>query len=143
MSQSTMTAQSCIAEGQLLDALPGVPRYGSGDTEVSELESRMLDTHSNMASPDSPRPVEPGDLEGDLVRPENPLFGTVWINQARMSGAPCFYGTRVPVKHLFDYVRAGHTVAEFLDDFPGVTPEQVESVLRRAADFVLPKGHAA
>ena len=90
-----------------------------------------------------PRPVLPEDLEGDAIRPGNPLFGTMWINPNRMSGAPCFYGTRVPVKHLFDYLRAGHTIAAFLDDFPGVTRQQAEVVLDRAAEFVIPQDDAA
>ncbi|MEK6703399.1 MAG: DUF433 domain-containing protein [Planctomycetota bacterium] len=51
------------------------------------------------------------------------------MNPDRMSGTPCFYGTRVPVQHLFDYLKAGHTLDAFLDDFPGVTREQVESYL--------------
>ncbi len=54
-----------------------------------------------------------------------------------MSGAPCFYGTRVPVKNLFDYLRGGHTIDEFLGDFPGVTRQQVDVVLARATDAVI------
>ena len=46
-----------------------------------------------------------------------------------MSGAPCFAGTRVPVRNLFDYLEAGDTLATFLDDFPGVTREQAIAVL--------------
>lgn len=90
------------------------------------------------------RPVQPEDLEGDAIMPGNPLFGTVWINPNRMSGSPCFYGTRVPVKHLFDYLRAGSTLVDFFDDFPGVTRQQAETVLEKASEFLGPmKGHAA
>ena len=49
-----------------------------------------------------------------------------------MSGAPCFYGTRVPIKILFDYFEGGHTIDEFLDGFQGVTREQVVGVLELA-----------
>ena len=45
-----------------------------------------------------------------------------------MSGAPVFSGTRVPVKNLLDYLAGGHTLGEFLDDFPTVSREQVLSV---------------
>jgi uncharacterized protein (DUF433 family) len=86
-------------------------------------------------NPSPPRPLQPEDLEGDAIRPGDPLFGTVWINPERMSGAPCFFGTRVPVKNLFDYLRAGHTFGEFLADFPGVTRQQIEAVLARAPDL--------
>jgi len=90
-----------------------------------------------------PRPaIAPADLEGDLISPGNPLFGTVWVNPNRMSNAPCFYGTRVPVRHLFDYLRTGHTLAEFLDDFPGITLPQTAAVRQRAAEFLSPQGRA-
>lgn len=42
------------------------------------------------------------------------------IDQEVMGGAPCFVGTRVPVKVLFDYLEAGDTLDEFLDEFPSV-----------------------
>ena len=47
----------------------------------------------------------------------------------RMSGALCFKGTRVPVTHLFDYLEAGDSLGDFLNDFPTVTREQVLGVL--------------
>lgn len=82
----------------------------------------------------TPRPTQPpADLAGDLIQPGHPLFGVVWINPERMSGAPCFFRTRVPVQHLFDNLRAGVTIEQFLSDFSGITREQVEFVLDRAA----------
>jgi uncharacterized protein (DUF433 family) len=41
-----------------------------------------------------------------------------------MSGALVFAGTRVPAQSLLDYLAGGHTLEEFLDDFPTVTREQ-------------------
>ena len=52
-------------------------------------------------------PLTPEDLEGDLVQPGHPLFGIVWANRQRMSGTPCFAGTRVPVQSLFDHLEGG------------------------------------
>jgi uncharacterized protein (DUF433 family) len=46
-----------------------------------------------------------------------------------LSGAWRFRGTRVPVAALFENLRDGATVAEFLAWFPGVTQAQVEEVL--------------
>lgn len=46
-----------------------------------------------------------------------------------MSGAAVFAGTRVPVQSLLDYLAGGHTLKEFLDDFPTVTREQVVELL--------------
>lgn len=31
----------------------------------------------------------------------------VWIDPDRMSGVPCFYGTRVPVESLFTNLESG------------------------------------
>jgi uncharacterized protein (DUF433 family) len=61
----------------------------------------------------------------------------VWSEPERMGGEPCFRGSRVPVKTLFDYLEAGEPLREFLDDFPPVTREQVETVIRLAAQSVI------
>jgi hypothetical protein len=34
------------------------------------------------------------------------------------SGEPVFVGTRVPVRNLLDWIEGGHTLDEFLDNFP-------------------------
>lgn len=47
----------------------------------------------------------------------------------KVSGAWVFRGTRVPVRALFENLRDGATVDEFLQWFQGVTREQVEQVL--------------
>lgn len=73
--------------------------------------------------------LSPDLWEGDRIQPGHPLFGLVWINPERMSGAPCFAGSRVPIKALFDYVEGGDTIEMFLEDFPPITREQVVAVL--------------
>jgi uncharacterized protein (DUF433 family) len=75
------------------------------------------------------RPLAPEDLVGDLIQPGHPLFGLIWVNRERVSGTPCFAGTRVPVKSLFDHLEGGESIAEFLTGFPGVTREQAAAVL--------------
>jgi uncharacterized protein (DUF433 family) len=66
---------------------------------------------------------------GDKIRPGHPLHGLIWVNPARVSGAPCFYGTRVPIKALFDSLAAGENLEEFLDGFEGVEREHAVAVL--------------
>ena len=41
-----------------------------------------------------------------------------------------FAGTRVPVQSLLDYLAGGHTLDEFLDEFPTITREQTVELLR-------------
>ncbi len=37
-----------------------------------------------------------------------------------MHGTPVFRGTRVPVQTLFDYLKGGETLQDFLEGFPTV-----------------------
>lgn len=47
-------------------------------------------------------------------------MGRVWV----------FAGTRVSIASLFDHLKAGVTIHEFVDWFPGVELSQVEKVLQ-------------
>jgi uncharacterized protein (DUF433 family) len=51
----------------------------------------------------------------------------------KVSGAWVFRGTRVPVSALFENLRDGASIEEFLEWFPGVTRMQVEAVLDHEA----------
>lgn len=51
------------------------------------------------------------------------------IDPEILGGTPVFYGTRVPIKNLFDYLEAGESIDFFLDDFEGVKREQVIGLL--------------
>jgi uncharacterized protein (DUF433 family) len=46
-----------------------------------------------------------------------------------MGGTPVFMGTRVPIETLFDYLKAGDSINDFLTGFPTVTKEQVIAVI--------------
>jgi len=56
---------------------------------------------------------------------------------SRLGGVRVFKSTRVPVRSLFDHLRAGDSLETFLDDFPGVTRQQAEAVIELAADELL------
>jgi uncharacterized protein (DUF433 family) len=53
----------------------------------------------------------------------------ITISPDIQSGTPVFTGTRVPIKNLFDYLKGGDTINEFLDDFPSVKREQVVQLI--------------
>lgn len=53
-----------------------------------------------------------------------------------MGGTPVFFGTRVPIKNLFDYLETGDSIAIFLEDFEGVSREQVIKVLEMSQTLV-------
>lgn len=50
----------------------------------------------------------------------------------KVGGVWLFRGTRVPVRALFENLEDGARVDDFLEWFPGVTREQVGSVLTHA-----------
>jgi uncharacterized protein (DUF433 family) len=77
-------------------------------------------------------------LDPRIEATPDPALAT-WIERdpARLGGVPVFRGTRVPVKSLFDHLRAGDSLATFLDDFPGVTRQQAEAVVDLAGQRFL------
>jgi uncharacterized protein (DUF433 family) len=54
-----------------------------------------------------------------------------------MGGTPVFIGTRVPAQALIDYIEGGHSLAEFLDDFPTVSRELAGAALEQAKAHLL------
>jgi uncharacterized protein (DUF433 family) len=54
-----------------------------------------------------------------------------------VSGTPCFFGTRVPIKNLVDSLAAVETLEEFLDGFEGVSREQAIAVIELASNDLL------
>ncbi|HUK81347.1 MAG TPA: DUF433 domain-containing protein [Verrucomicrobiae bacterium] len=61
----------------------------------------------------------------------------VSVDPEVMGGTPCFTGTRVPVQTLLDYIEAGDSIDEFLEDFPTVTRQQIIAFLEAAKDRLL------
>ncbi len=62
------------------------------------------------------------------------LQEVIWVSPKRMSGEPCFTGTRVPVQTLIDHVVGGSTIEDFLTDFPSVSRAQVELFMELAKE---------
>lgn len=59
------------------------------------------------------------------------------IDKEILGGTPVFFGTRVPIKNLFDYLEEGETIEAFLEDFPTVERSQVERLLELSQKLVL------
>ena len=64
-------------------------------------------------------------------------YGAINIDPETMGGTPVFKGSRVPVRALFDYIKTGETLDEFLDNFPTVQREYAVQVLEMAKKSVL------
>lgn len=54
-----------------------------------------------------------------------------------LGGTPCFRGTRVPVESLIDYLEAGDSLDEFLDNFPSVTRDAAVAALEEAKALLI------
>ncbi|MGD0462281.1 MAG: DUF433 domain-containing protein [Tepidisphaeraceae bacterium] len=52
------------------------------------------------------------------------------------SRSPCFAGTRVPMKSLFDYLTRGRSLDYFLEQFPSVKRRQATAILERAGKLI-------
>jgi uncharacterized protein (DUF433 family) len=48
-----------------------------------------------------------------------------------------FVGTRVPARSLSDYLAGGHSLDEFLEDFPTVRREQAVEFLEKSSQQFL------
>lgn len=74
-------------------------------------------------------------MVGDMTAEQKDrLSGVIWVDPERVSGTPCFKGTRVPVQNLLDYIEGGSTIDEFFEDYPSVTRNQVVQFLELAKD---------
>jgi uncharacterized protein (DUF433 family) len=70
----------------------------------------------------------------------NPLVSS---RREYLGGTPCFHGTRVPVKSLFDYLARGHSLDYFLEQFPSVEREHAIAVLDEAGARTVSEAQAA
>ncbi len=70
-------------------------------------------------------------IKGKMLAP------VIVIDPEIMSGTPCFRGTRVPFKNLIDYLEGGHSLGEFLEQFPTVTREMAIQALEEAKESLL------
>jgi uncharacterized protein (DUF433 family) len=56
----------------------------------------------------------------ELLSPKSRWYPFVSVDPDRLSGEPVFRGTRVPVRVLFECMRKGMSLDQFLDEFEGV-----------------------
>lgn len=68
-----------------------------------------------------------------MLKPERVLTS----HPETLGGELVFVGTRVPVRNLMDYLAGGHTLSEFLADFPSVSMEQARAALELAREALV------
>ncbi len=60
----------------------------------------------------------------------------IWAVPGIRSGRPLVRGMRLTVKDVLGYLASGMSTAEVLDDFPELTPEDIQAVLAFAVDHL-------
>jgi uncharacterized protein (DUF433 family) len=62
-----------------------------------------------------------------------PRFTRITVNPEQMGGTPCIRGLRIPVATVVGMVAEGMGVAEILEAYPDLEPEDIREALRYAA----------
>jgi uncharacterized protein (DUF433 family) len=62
------------------------------------------------------------------------LQEVIWVDPDRLSGAPCFKGTRIPVQMLIDHLAAGLSLDEFLQTVPSLDRALAQRFLELAGE---------
>jgi len=65
----------------------------------------------------------------------------IHIDPETLGGTPVFVGTRVPLQALIDYIRGGHPLGDFLDDFHTVSRTQALAALEEAKELLVAHSH--
>lgn len=89
--------------------------------------AKIFDGHCNLG-----QLISPGTDEG--ARMLDPI---IVADPEVLNGTPCFRGTRGPFKNLMDYLEGGHSMGEFLRQFPSVTQEMAVQALEEAKESLL------
>lgn len=61
------------------------------------------------------------------------MVDRVTADPAICGGQACIHGTRVPVYVILDFLAAGNTVEEILEEYPQLTREDVRAAIEYAA----------
>ena len=80
---------------------------------------------------------ESGDASRHLRAWYNGVVEVITKNRDILGGTPVFRGTRVPIQTLFDYLKGGDTLEEFLTGFPTVSRESAIAALEEAKELLL------
>ena len=58
----------------------------------------------------------------------------ITIEPSKRNGKPCIRGMRITVYDVLSYLASGMTAEQVIEDFPELTPEDIQACLSYAAD---------
>ncbi len=63
------------------------------------------------------------------------LLGRIWIDPERCGGKPCIRGHRIWVSLILDLLASGRTVAEILEDYPGLVEADLRACIAYGSEM--------
>jgi len=63
-----------------------------------------------------------------------PFQSIITIEPGKRGGRPCIRGMRITVYDVLSYLAAGMTPQQILEDFPYLTPDDIQACLAYAAE---------
>lgn len=57
----------------------------------------------------------------------------ITINPSQLDGKPCIRGIRISVQTILEFLSAGNTAEEILNQYPALTKEDIQACLQYAA----------
>lgn len=61
----------------------------------------------------------------------------ITVSPEILGGTPVFKNTRVPIKILFDYLRGGENLQDFIDNYPTVKKSFAQKVLELVSSYLI------
>lgn len=65
------------------------------------------------------------------------ISSAIHLHSVLFTTVPCFVGTQIPVKTLFDYLVKGETLEEYLEQYPSVPHTLAAKVLEDSRKWLL------
>jgi uncharacterized protein (DUF433 family) len=63
------------------------------------------------------------------------LLQRIWIDPGRCGGQPCIRGHRIWVSLILDLLAAGESVEAILEDYPGISREDVQACIAYGSEM--------
>lgn len=63
------------------------------------------------------------------------FLNRITINTAQLDGKPCIRGMRISVQTILEFLSAGNTPAQILEQYPLLTSEDITACLQYAAQI--------
>lgn len=73
------------------------------------------------------------------INNQNRWKNRIVTNRDILAGKPVVAGTRISVELILDHLAANWSIAEIIESYPSITPEDILAALAYAADFIRTK----